>query len=154
MNFLKVFLLIFFITGKLFSQDLAIRKKEFLLNNGIGISGYDPTSYFSNKPQKGRKEYSYIYEGIKYLFVNANNQNAFIKNPTKFEPQYGGWCAYAMGNKGEKIEIDPETFKIIEGKLYLFFHPFYKNTLREWNKDEKQLKQKADNYWTKIIKNR
>lgn len=135
-----------------FSQDLNIRKKEFLIEKGVAISGYDPVSYFSKTPQKGKKELNYIYEGIKYQFANENNKAAFIKSPTKYEPEYGGWCAYAMGNKGEKVEIDPETYKILNGKLYLFFHPFYNNTLNDWNKDEKNLKIKADANWAKVIK--
>lgn len=136
-----------------FSQEVSVRKKEFLIEKGFAISGYDAVSYFSNKPQKGKKEFSYQFDGIKYQFSNATNRDIFIKNPNKYEPQYGGWCAYAMGNKGEKVEIDPETYKILNGKLYLFFHPFYNNTLTDWNKDEKNLKSKADINWGKYIKN-
>lgn len=147
----KTLILLLSIASFGFSQDVATRKKEFLLDKGLAISGYDPVSYFSNKPQKGRKEYSATVEGIKYQFANAVNQNLFLKNHAKYEPQFGGWCAYAMGNEGEKVEIDPETFKIIDGKLYLFFHTFYKNTLTSWNKEEKILKLKANNNWLKFI---
>lgn len=146
-----IYLIVFNLNS--FSQDIIIRKKEFLIEKGVAIGGYDPVAYFSKTPQKGKKELNYIYEGIKYQFVNETNKAAFIKTPLKFEPQYGGWCAYAMGNKGEKVEIDPETYKILNGKLYLFFHPFYNNTLTDWNKDEKNLKIKADANWEKIIKN-
>ncbi len=146
-----IYLIVFNLNS--FSQDIIIRKKEFLIEKGVAIGGYDPVAYFSKTPQKGKKELNYIYEGIKYQFANETNKAAFIKTPLKFEPQYGGWCAYAMGNKGEKVEIDPETYKILNGKLYLFFHPFYNNTLTDWNKDEKNLKIKADANWEKIIKN-
>jgi YHS domain-containing protein len=136
-----------------FSQEVNVRKKEFLIEKGVAISGYDPVSYFSNSPKKGKKELSYLFDGIKYQFANETNRGIFIKNPKKYEPQYGGWCAYAMGNKGEKVEIDPDTYKILNGKLYLFFHPFYNNTLTDWNKDEKNLKAKADKNWEKFINN-
>ncbi len=149
----KILFILFYFVQFGISQNAALRRKEFLLEKGLAISGYDPVAYFSNKSQKGRKEFTATFEGIKYQFENVTNQNLFMKNPAKYEPQYGGWCAYAMGNKGEKVEIDPETFKIIDGKLYLFFHPFYKNTLVEWNKDEKNLKTKADYNWYKIVKN-
>jgi YHS domain-containing protein len=135
-----------------FSQDASIRKKEFLLDKGIAISGYDPTAYFSRNAQKGKKEFSYTQEGVNYQFANANNLETFKKNPAKYEPQYGGWCAYAMGSKGEKVEVDPETFKIVNGKLFLFYHTFFSNTLTDWNKDENALKTKADANWTKFIK--
>ena len=57
-------------------------------------------------------------------------KEVFLKNPTNFEPEYGGWCAYAMGDSGEKVTINPETFKIINGKLYLFYNAFLTNTLK------------------------
>jgi YHS domain-containing protein len=135
-----------------FGQDVNTRKKEFLLDKGTAISGYDATSYFAGKPQKGKKDFSYTHEGVTYQFTNANNLEAFKKNPTKYEPQYGGWCAYAMGTKGEKVEVDPETYKVLNGKLYLFYHTFFSNTLIDWNKDENALKTKADANWTKFIK--
>ena len=135
-----------------FSQDASIRKKEFLLDKGTAIGGYDPTAYFSGKAQKGKKEFSYIQEGINYQFVNANNLETFKKNPPKYEPQYGGWCAYAMGSSGEKVEVDPQTFKVVNGKLYLFYHTFFSNTLTDWNKDESAFKTKADINWSKFIK--
>jgi YHS domain-containing protein len=135
-----------------FSQDMNSRKKEYLLQNGVAIEGYDPVSYFSNKPQKGKKEFAFTYEGIVYQFANNNNLIAFKKNSENYEPQYGGWCAYAMGARGEKVEVDPQTFKIINGKLYLFYHTFFSNTLTDWNKDENALKLKADTNWKKIFK--
>lgn len=150
-SLLKLTVLILF-TFQGFSQDINIRKKEYLLEKGTAISGYDPTSYFSGKAQKGKKELSYIHEGINYQFVNVSNVENFKKNPTKYEPQYGGWCAYAMGSKGEKVAVDPETFKIVNGKLYLFYHTFFSNTLTDWNADENTLKAKADVSWSKFIK--
>ena len=75
-----------------------------------------------------------------------------MKDPKKYEPQYGGWCAYAMGASNEKVEIDPETFKIVNGKLYLFFHNFINNTLLKWNKDEANLKALADKNWQAIYR--
>jgi len=49
-----------------------------------------------------------------------------------------------MGELGEKVKIDPETFKIVNGKLYLFYNFFFNNTLKDWNADEKQLELEAD----------
>jgi YHS domain-containing protein len=152
MKSLLNFTFLILLTFQGFSQDASIRKKEFLLDKGTAISGYDPTAYFLGKAQKGKKEFSYTQEGVNYLFANANNLETFKKNPAKYEPQYGGWCAYAMGSKGEKVEVDPETFKIVNGKLYLFYHTFFSNTLTDWNKDENALKTKADVNWSKHIK--
>ena len=45
-----------------------------------------------------------------------------------------------MGTKGAKVSVDPETFKIIDGKLYLFYNSFFNNTLKDWNKDEANMR--------------
>jgi YHS domain-containing protein len=112
---------------------------------GIAIEGYDPVAYFKQaKAIQGEKEYAATVDGVKYLFSSAQNATLFKADPAKYQPQYGGWCAYAMGATGEKVEIDPATFKIIDGKLYLFYNRFFNNTLKSWNKDEANLKQKAD----------
>ena len=123
------------------------------LENGVAIQGYDPVSYFKeNKAVQGKKELAYQHDGVTYYFSSAANKNAFAASPAAFEPQYGGWCAYAMGATGEKVEIDPETFKVVEGKLYLFYNRFFNNTLPKWNKEEAALKTKADMNWMKFIK--
>ena len=73
-----------------------------------------------------------------------------MNDPEKYQPQYGGWCAYAMGVSGDRVKIDPKTFKIINDQLYLFYNFWGNNTLKDWNKDEKRLKEKADSYWSAI----
>lgn len=129
-----------------------LRTKQLNLDNGLAIQGYDPVAYFSKKAVEGKKEFSYKYEGATYYFSTAGNRDAFIKDPARYEPQYGGWCAYAMGAVGKKVEVDPETFKIVDGKLYLFYNALLNNTLPKWNKDETTLKQKADQNWRGIYK--
>lgn len=129
------------------------RASEFNLENKIAIQGYDPVAYFTQKKAvKGKSTFAANYEGVIYYFASATNKEMFTSNPSKYEPQYGGWCAYAMGSSGEKVEIDPETFKIVDGKLFLFYNAYFNNTLKSWNKDESNLKKKADANWTKIIK--
>ena len=138
----------------LFAQDAAnTRKKHFNLENGIAIQGFDPVAYFKqNKSVKGSKEFSLYHEGVTYYFSNAENKDDFKKNPAKYEPQYGGWCAYAMGKDGSKVEVDPATFKIIDDKLFLFYNKFFNNTMKSWNKDESNLKKNADANWQNIYK--
>lgn len=136
-----------------FAQDAAKRKTAFNLENNVAIQGYDPVAYFKqNKAVKGKKEMAYAYEGVTYYFSSAADKDVFSKNPSGYEPQYGGWCAYAMGANGEKVEIDPETFKIVDGKLYLFYNAYFNNTLKSWNKEEKKLKPAADANWKKFTK--
>lgn len=129
----------------------SIRTKQFNIENGLAIKGYDPVAYFTqNKAIKGNKEIAASAEGVVYYFSSTANKEMFLKDYKKYEPQYGGWCAYAMGANNEKVEIDPETFKILDGKLYLFYHSWVNNTLTKWNKDETTLKPKADANWQSI----
>ncbi len=150
MTVLSLMLLISSIS--LFAQE-STRKKHFNLDSkGLAISGYDPVAYFTqNKAIKGNKAFVAKAEGAIYQFSTAANRDIFLKNYKPYEPQYGGWCAYAMGANGEKVEVDPETFKILNGKLYLFYHSWTNNTLNKWNKDENNLKAKADKNWANIF---
>lgn len=151
MRQLIIFFSFIFFTGIVFAQDQK-RLTQFNLQNNLAVQGYDVVSYFNeNKAVKGSPANAVLYQGIKYQFATVANKEAFKKNPAKFEPQYGGWCAYAMGASGEKVEIDPSTFKIVEGKLYLFYNRLFNNTLPKWNKDEPNLKLKADDNWKKIF---
>jgi YHS domain-containing protein len=124
-----------FLLESVFSQDSQlsseIRAKHFLLNRaGVAVDGYDPVSYFlpSNSPTKGKSEIAFTYKGIKYLFSSEENRKKFQDNPEKYEPEFGGWCAYAMGENGDKVEIDPKRFKIVNGKLNLFYNGFFGDT--------------------------
>lgn len=136
-----------------FSQNENKRLSQFNLEKKIAIQGYDPVAYFKqNKALKGKVELAVVFEGVPYYFSSVANKGLFLKEPSAYEPQYGGWCAYAMGNSGEKVEVNPETFKIIDSKLYLFYNAYFNNTLKSWNKEQQNLKTKADINWKKFNK--
>lgn len=146
------FVTFLFLNTNLNAQAI-VRTKSFNLDKNVAIQGYDPVAYFTTGiATKGNKDLVAVAEGITYLFASASNKELFLKDYKKYEPQYGGWCAYAMGNSGEKVEIDPATFKISNGKLYLFYHSWTNNTLNKWNKDEVNLKNKADKNWITIYR--
>lgn len=145
-------LFVVLISATTFAQSAAKRTAEFNLEKKVAIQGYDPVAYFTQKKAvKGKAEIAATYEGVTYNFSSQANKDLFLKNPTGYEPQYGGWCSYAMGANGEKVEVDPGTFKIVDGKLNLFYNAFFNNTLKSWNKDEVNLKKKADANWKKTI---
>ena len=148
-NFFFTVLIIGFFSTTIVAQDLAtLRKKQFNLDDNIAISGYDPVAYFKqNKAVKGNKDLAVNNQGVIYYFSSIENKEEFKKNPSHYEPEYGGWCAYAMGANGEKVSIDPATFKIVDGKLFLFYNRFFNNTLKSWNKNEAKLKPAADASW-------
>lgn len=129
------------------------RFRHFNIENGIAIQGYDPVAYFKvSKAVKGSPKFSEKHMGILYYFSTEDNRKAFLAEPAKYEPQYGGWCAFALGEYGKKVEVNPETFKITDGKLYLFYNAYLNNTLKSWNKNETNLKIKADKNWINLTK--
>ena len=150
----KVSIILFVVLMSLptFAQTALKRTKEYNLENKVALQGYDPVAYFiQKKALKGKTTLATTYEGVVYYFSTQANKEFFAKNPSQYEPQFGGWCAYAMGANAEKVEINPETFKIVDGKLYVFYNAYFNNTLKSWNKDEVNLKKKAETNWKKIL---
>ncbi|MGK0238253.1 MAG: YHS domain-containing protein [Candidatus Pelagisphaera sp.] len=151
MRFLLLMLLVGFT-----SADAVDEAKHLNLSDAVGLSGYDPVSYFGDKPVKGDEKWSFEKgAGERYHFDSKANLEAFKAYPEKFLPAYGGWCAYAMLD-GDKVEVDPMTYKIVEGKLYLFYNGFWGDTLKKWNKKlnkskEAALINQADQEWQQIV---
>lgn len=150
-QFLITSILFLLTISSVFAQS-SKRLAQFNLSNKVALQGYDPVAYFKQgKAVKGSSSLAVSVEGVTYHCASAANKALLQANPAAYEPQYGGWCAYAMGKSGEKVEIDPETFKIIGGKLYLFYNAYFNNTLTTWNKDEANLKRNAELNWKKFF---
>ena len=87
----------------------------------VAIKGYDPVAYFTEgRPTKGAPKFSYDWLGATWHFTNAGNRDAFAAEPVRFAPQYGGFCALGTANEEASANIDPEAWRIVSGKLYLF----------------------------------
>lgn len=121
---------------------------------GLAIGGYDVVAYFSNKATKGDAKITAKHGDAMYQFATTANRDTFKKNPTKYLPEFGGFCAWGVGAKSTKFPINPETFEIIDGKLYLFFNgPFNGsnfNTLEAWNQDQDNLLKAANANWSTV----
>lgn len=153
MKTLVLSLIVLFSFPAFAQESEATRKKHYNLENNVALSGYDPVSYFVNKPFPGKKSIFYVYKGVTYYFLTEKSKGIFKANPEKYEPAYGGWCAYALAKEDpEKMEADPETYKITNGKLYVFYNSFGVNTKKKWTKKEADMKTTADKNWKKIIK--
>lgn len=119
--------------------------KVFSTKEGA-IKGYDPVSYFTvNKPQKGFKTISYIWQGATWYFSSEANKTLFTANPEKYAPQYGGYCAYGWA-QGYAVKIEPDAWAIEGGKLYLNYN---KNVQKDWDKDRLGYIKKADENYKK-----
>lgn len=121
--------------------------------NGLALQGYDAVSYFLGGPVKGHPNIKASYMGTTYWFADHANRELFMKDPLLYLPEYGGWCAYAMGESGDKVSVDPETYKIVDNRLYLFYNSFLNNTLKKWNAREEELLPEADLHWRELQKN-
>lgn len=146
-----IFTTLVFVFGSIQAQELPYEIKHYNLKNKLAVQGYDVVAYFSGEAIEGKKELSHTVGEVIYHFSSKENLELFQANPSKYEPQYGGYCAYAMA-KGDKVKVDPETFKIIDSKLYLFYNFRFTNTLKLWNKQEQKYLPKANNAWSAIIK--
>jgi YHS domain-containing protein len=88
-------------------------------DGGLALKGYDPVSYFRGTgPQKGDPAIVSSHEGVSYRFASQGNKADFDKEPGRYLPQYGGFCAYAV-SYGRKADIDPQAYAIHGGKLYV-----------------------------------
>ncbi len=118
--------------------------------DGLAIAGYDPVAYFpegGGTPTEGDEKITYDFRGVHYRFATTEHRDLFVKDPTKFEPAYGGWCAYGMA-KDDKVEIDPESFLIIDGHLMLYYDGLFADTRAKWQDEgTATLKPKADKAW-------
>jgi len=133
------------IVGQHFGSAQSI---DYYTKKGFVAQGYDVVAYFDNEAIKGDPMYTITYDSVKYKFISQEHLDMFIATPEKYIPQYGGYCAYAMGESGKKVSINPETFEIRAGKLYLFYNAWGTNTLDLWLKnDVKGLQEKADQNW-------
>jgi len=110
----------------------------------LAIKGYDPVSYFSpGKPMPGSADISYEWDGARWQFADAAHRELFQSNPDAYAPQYGGYCMLGMtvGNRGE---INPEVWAIVDGKLYLTYD---QESLNEWRQNQAANIARANRMW-------
>jgi YHS domain-containing protein len=140
----------------LFSSLNAVASHEFNTNkNGVILEGYDVVSYFqSTTPKKGNSNFQTKIENVTYWFSSEENKNIFLKDPKKYEPAFGGWCAYAVADSKSKVEVDPKSFVIQNGRLLVFYDGLFGDTRKKWtttkNKDANAYLKEADSNWPEL----
>ena len=134
-------------SGALFAKDPVDPLN--LDRNSLAIKGYDPVGYFEqNRPVKGSPNFTHQWNGGTWQFESARSRDLFISNPDKYAPQYGGYCAWAVSNN-YTATIDPEAWKIINGKLYLNYS---KSVQKMWEPDAANRIRAADRNWPGLHK--
>ncbi len=124
----------------------------FTNDQNVANNGYDVVNYFTtNTAARGTKQFSLEHGGVTYYFMSQDNLDAFKANPTNYLPQFDGYCAFAVAKMNQKVPVDPETFRIDDGKLYVFFNDYYEgspfNTIVPWLQNEAEMEKMAVTNW-------
>ena len=116
--------------------------------SGLGADGYDVVAYFvADEAQKGSRKFSLEHQGVKWYFGSEANLEAFKADPGKYLPQYGGYCAYAMGN-GYQAFGDPQVWAVHEGRLFFNYNPPIQKV---WKVERDELIPAADENWSRLV---
>ena len=112
-------------------------------SGGVAVQGYYPVAYFTmGKAVKGAKEFAYEWLAVTWQFTSAEHRDMFAADSIKYAPQHGGFCSVGV-LKGGQYSTDPTAWRIVDGKLYLFFDEF---TAAGWNPNNPAVV-KADEDW-------
>ena len=121
------------------------------IDGQVAIRGYDVVAYFQeSKAVEGAAEFAYDYAGAKWYFSKAEYRDRFAGEPQKYAPQYGGYCAWAVGH-GYTANGDPQAWKIVGGKLYLNYN---ETVQKRWEQDEADYIKQGDENWPRFLENR
>jgi YHS domain-containing protein len=115
--------------------------------HGLALQGYDPVAYFTDhKPVEGDAHIKSTYQGATYQFATGQHKQMFDADPAKYEPQFGGFCAYAV-SQNHTASIGPEFWSIIDGRLFLQHND---KAVSLWNQDVPGHVKDADKNWPGI----
>jgi len=115
---------------------------------GLGLKGHDPVGFFTDgRPVLGRAQYESTHNGVRYRFATAENKQLFDADPAKYEPQFGGFCAYGM-SRGYAVDIELDAFQIVNGRLLMQYN---KDVRDKFNENPQENLKKADANWPKVV---
>ena len=127
---------------------LALSPVNKTLFGGLAIEGYDPVAYFTEgRPVEGSREHVFDWNGATWRFASAAHRELFVQAPEKYAPQYGGYCAWAV-SQGYTAGIDPEAWRIENGRLYLNYSP---EVQKKWAADIPGNVAKGDATWPNLL---
>lgn len=121
-------------------------------NSNIALQGYSPVSYLDlGIAQKGLKQYKAEHKKIAYYFTSEEQKSTFLKNPDKYVPQYGGFCAFGV-YAGAKFRPDPNKFIVKDGKYFLYLYDLELDAQQLWlaEKNHGKLVAAANKNWSKL----
>ena len=114
----------------------------------VMLKGADVEAYFTqNRYVQGQPQIKSVYQDVTFRFATAENKVLFDRDPKKYQPEYGGYCANGI-SYGIPWGGDADRFKMIGGKLYMFGG---QGSLDGWNIDEKRNLDLAEKYWKEEV---
>jgi YHS domain-containing protein len=126
------------------------RHPRFYTEKGIALDGQDVVAYFTqSKLVMGVSQFKHNWSGTTWMFASAANRDMFAKNPEKYAPQYGGYCAQAA-SEGNLVATQPDAWKIVNGKLYLNYD---KKVQAQWMTNIPGHIASANKNWPNILNN-
>lgn len=110
----------------------------------VALKGFDPVSYFAGgAPLQGKPAFAATHDGATYHFASAANRDKFKADPTRYAPQFGGFCAMGVA-LGKKLDVDPQAYRVVNDKLYLNVN---KDVQKRWLDDVPGNIATADKGW-------
>lgn len=126
---------------------VSLHRRLNLTGESVALAGFDPVAYFEaggGRPQRGLIRLSVEHAGVTYRFANEKHRELFQKDPSRYLPAYGGWCAWAVGELGKRVDVDPESFELRDGRLFLFYRDPELDTRDLWRVNAADLTAKAE----------
>ena len=116
--------------------------------DGVALGGTDPVAYFvESRPVQGKARHAVEWNGATWHFATAQNRASFAAEPDRYAPQYGGFCAWAVAEKGKLYSTQARNWAIVDGKLYLNYDD---DIQARWQADTAGFIAQADRRWSDL----
>ena len=113
----------------------------------LAFHGVDPVAFIDIENRiSGTAKFTAVHDGVAYYFSSQDNVEKFEKNPSRYQPQNGGFCTFGV-SVGKKFDGNPQYADIVDDKLYVFLN---EDIYKEYLKDRKGTIRKAEKSWKKI----
>lgn len=127
------------------SPEISVRNLD---DSAIALGGHSPVSMVDHdRAELGSPDHKVQHDGVTYYLTNADQRDAFMADPTRYEPAFGGWCAFGM-SIDKQFRTDPTSFKVVDGRLLVFLNDLEVDALALWDQgDQDELMAKATTAW-------
>jgi YHS domain-containing protein len=153
MSIRYLIVVLFFCSSPLFAQTAALKSLKYCTTEAsVGTGTFDPVSYFQSEgPKTGNSSLQHIHDGVTYYFTSDTNLQLFKKDPSRYLPQFGGWCSMTLA-MGKTTRPTYTNYLIQDGKLYLFERTLSVNGKELWLKSPKLNYENARKNYNLLLK--